>query len=228
MRWLSLFAFSNNKSLPLLSLPLFVCLVTIPRTYFMPLKSGAWHWLPRWRIALPFPLHIALPFCSCFIWLMMKCHRSALEWVRILSDKKCLCVRVCGSRWVCDCNCWCLCGVMHVCVKYVCGRVWPVEVTDVWIVLSQQEKRWFTCQGVEGQEGRYGLQIDVLCCSCRDIVKTWGCGAGTYRVQLVGPLMQIEHVVHMCQYILYKIMTHILSSSVSDIYDCIWLATLEK
>lgn len=61
--------------------------------------------------------------------------------------------------FVCACGCWrvynmiaCSCVVLYICVCSVC--VWPVEVTDVRIVLSQQEKRWFTCQGTEGQEGR--------------------------------------------------------------------------
>lgn len=40
-----------------------------------------------------------------------------------------------------------------VCSVSVCGPVWPVEVTDIGIVLSQQERKWFTCQGSEGQEG---------------------------------------------------------------------------
>ena len=76
-------------------------------------------------------------------------------------------------------------------VQYVCGLAWPVEVTDIRIVLSQQEKRWFTCQVVEGDEGRYRVRINSPFCK-KDNVKRAGLYCWDVQHTVKGPSVQSE------------------------------------
>lgn len=136
------------------STSLSVCPSTFPRAYFMPLKSGAWRRSAGWHTAPLIPLHIAPPFrsihpsiprppppppChSCFICLMMRCHRSALEWARIRSDKKCLCL--CVQR-----DCLFLYGTVYMCLCLVC----------VWHRMARGSDRHQDCAVTAGEEMIY-------------------------------------------------------------------------
>lgn len=78
---------------------------------------------------------------------------SVLEWANPLWGKVFVCACACvGQLYISIYGGACKRaweGTLHV-----WGPRWPADVTDFRIVLSQQVKRWFTCQGAKGQGDR--------------------------------------------------------------------------
>lgn len=173
------------------STSLSVCPSTFPRAYFMPLKSGAWRRSPGWHTAPLIPLHIAPPFRS--IHPPPHHHRHPATLASFVSWWGVTALPLSGQEFaLTESVCVCVCSVtacsyvaLHicVCVRCVCGTAWPTEVTDIRIVLSQQEKRWFTCQG--GWGTRRQIQRADKCAAAGEIMqRLQDYTAGTYTVQL--------------------------------------------
>lgn len=148
----------------------------VPQHFFEPFTTSkiwflAWVWSPYYYMAPLIFLHITLLFrfihfsisfpCLLFsLPLLLHLAHDEMSPLSLSRRKSPLTKSVCLCEWKAG-----MCGMRlplyvycsaraRVCkrVQHVCGLCWPAGVTDFTIVLSQQVRRWFTCQGAEGQE----------------------------------------------------------------------------